>query len=75
MTLFASFSGNPVLGLLLLPFFFGGPFVLLRLEVRAFLRSEAQSLTLLALLVILGILAGLYCFATGLVEFNQTQAS
>lgn len=72
MILLASFSGNPVLGLLILPFFFAGPFVLIWLEVRAFLKSEAQSLPLLGLLVLLGVLAGFYTIGTGWTEFNRT---
>ncbi|MFT3882971.1 MAG: hypothetical protein QM703_25365 [Gemmatales bacterium] len=73
MSLFASFNGgNPVLGLLILPFFLAGPFVLIWLEVRAFLKSEAQSLPLFALLVLLGGLAGFYSIGTGWTEFNRT---
>lgn len=71
--LIASFNyGNPIIGLLLLPFFLAGPFVLVWLEVRAFLKSEAQSLTILALLVLLGVLAGYYSIGTGFTEFNRT---
>jgi hypothetical protein len=70
MLLFASFSGNPVLGLLLLPLFFGGPFVLLWLEARAFLKSEAQSWLSLALLIVLGGLACIYGFGS-MKEFGQ----
>lgn len=73
MSLLASFNGgNPVLGLILLPFFLAGPFVLIAIEVRAFLKSEAQSLPLLALLVVLGVLAGIYSIGTGFTEFNRT---
>jgi len=64
MLIFTSFSGNPVLGLLLLPLFFGGPFVLLWLEVRAFLKSEAQSWLPVALLIVLGALACIYGFVS-----------
>jgi len=64
MFLLASFSGNPVLGLLLLPLFFGGPFVLLWIEVRAFLKSEAQSWLPVALLIVLGALACIYGFVS-----------
>jgi len=71
MTLFASFNGgNPVLGLILLPFFFAGPFVLLWLEVRAFLRSEAQSILILGLILLLGVLACFYGYGS-LREFHQ----
>ncbi len=72
MSLFASFSGNPVLGLLILPFFLAGPFVLIVIEARTFLKSEAQSLPLFALLVLLGGLAGFYSIVTGWTEFNRT---
>jgi hypothetical protein len=70
MSLLASFSGNPVLGLLLLPLFFGGPFVLIWLEVRAFLKSEAQSWLPVALLIVLGALACIYGFIS-MKEFGQ----
>ena len=70
MFVLASFSGNPVLGLLLLPLFFGGPFVLLWLEVRAFLKSEAQSWLPLAILIVLGVLACVYGFVS-LWEFGR----
>ncbi len=70
MYLLASFSGNPVLGLLLLPLFFGGPFVLIWLEVRAFLKSEAQSWLSIALLIVLGVLACYYGFGS-LWEFGR----
>ncbi|HQR07242.1 MAG TPA: hypothetical protein PLN21_10495 [Gemmatales bacterium] len=73
MSLFASFNGgNPVLGLIILPFFLAGPFVLIVIEVRAFLKSEAQSLPIVALLVLLGVLAGYYSIGTGWTEFNRT---
>ena len=73
MSLLASFNGgNPVLGLLILPFFLAGPFVLIVIEVRAFLKSEAQSLPLFALLILLGALAGYYSIGTGFTEFNRT---
>lgn len=69
--IFASFNGgNPVLGLLLLPFFFAGPFVLIWLEVRAFLKSEAQSVLLLLVLLALGILACFYGYGSAK-EFQQ----
>lgn len=73
MSIMASFNGgNPVLGLILLPFFLAGPFVLIAIEVRAFLKSEAQSLPLVGLLVLLGVLAGFYSIVTGFTEFNRT---
>lgn len=72
MTLLASFNGgNPVLGLILLPFFLAGPFVLLAIEVRAFLKSEAQSLLVLALLLVLGGLAGYFSISTGWSEIKR----
>lgn len=70
MNLLASFGGNPVLGLLLLPFFFAGPFVLIGIEVRAFLKSEAQSVLLLLLMMALGILACFYGYGSAR-EFQQ----
>lgn len=60
----ANFSGNPVLGLLLLPLFLAGPFVLLWLEVRAFFKSKAQSWLTIALLIVLGVLACFYGFGS-----------
>ncbi len=70
--MFASFNGgNPVIGLLLLPLFFGGPFLLIWLNIRAFLKSEAQSILILLLIVVLGALAGFYAIGS-INEFGRT---
>lgn len=52
--LLASFNyGNPVIGVLLLPFFLALPWAMLFVEVRSILRGEALSRTLFVLLLLM----------------------
>lgn len=60
-----------MLGLLLLPFFLVGPFVMIGLIVRAFLKSDPQSLFLLVLLLIMEVFAGYLVFTIGFNEFSR----
>ncbi|MBL8822686.1 MAG: hypothetical protein JNJ77_08880 [Planctomycetia bacterium] len=71
MNLLASQSGNPVLGLLLLPVVFAFPLVLTWIEFRAFRKSEAQSLFILILLLIMGCIGGYAVITGGFAEFNR----
>lgn len=68
MSLLASMSGNPVLGLVLLPFFLAWPFIMVTIVVRAFLKGEAQSLLIVLLLIIMLVCGGLFAWKGGLQE-------
>lgn len=71
MNLLASQSGNPVLGLLLLPLMFAFPLVLAWIEFRAFRKSDPQSLFILILMLVMGSFASYVTLTGGLAEFNR----
>ena len=74
MSLLASFNGggNLVIGLILLPFFLAWPWAMLFFEVRAFLRSEAQSILIFLGLLLAGTYAGFMLIPGSFTEFSRT---